>query len=90
MSPEQLLGLLDAVAAGRATPADALERLCTLPFEEVHGDGAAGVPFARLDHHRMLRVGIPEVVYGAGKSPQQLADICRTLARTGKDRKSVV
>lgn len=83
MNPERLLGLLDAVAAGRATPADALEQLRTLPFEEVRGDGPGGVPFARLDHHRMLRVGIPEVVYGAGKSPRQVADICHALARAG-------
>jgi pyridinium-3,5-biscarboxylic acid mononucleotide synthase len=78
MTPETLLELLEAVARGGATPAAALERLAWLPVEEVSGEN--GVALARVDHHRHLRVGFPEVVFCAGKTPDQSAAICRRLA----------
>lgn len=81
MSPDQLLRLLHAVAAGRSTPEEALERLRTLPFEALVDAAPSSTPFARLDNHRALRVGFPEVVYGERKSPQQIVDICHALAR---------
>jgi pyridinium-3,5-biscarboxylic acid mononucleotide synthase len=76
MNPDNLRRLLEAVASGEATPAAALERLAWLPVEEV-GDGTA---YARVDHHRSLRVGFPEVVFCQGKTPAQSVEICRSLA----------
>ncbi|MBX6362962.1 MAG: nickel pincer cofactor biosynthesis protein LarB [Gemmatimonadetes bacterium] len=83
MTREQVLELLRSVAEGRSTPADALERLSWLPVEavgEVEGGGAA---FARVDHHRALRQGYPEVVFAEGKTTEQVVEICRRLARRG-------
>jgi pyridinium-3,5-biscarboxylic acid mononucleotide synthase len=78
MSPERLLELLEAVAAGQATPAAAAERLAWLPMEEVSDGGADA--FARVDHHRALRLGFPEVVFCEGKTPEQSVEICQSLA----------
>jgi len=71
--------LLEAVSAGELTPDAALARLFWLPAEEVT-EGA--LTFARLDHHRLLRQGIPEVVLAAGKTTEQTLEICSRLART--------
>jgi NCAIR mutase (PurE)-related protein len=76
LTPETVLRLLEAVAAGEATPEMALQRLSWLPVEEV----GAGDPFARLDHHRSLRVGFAEVVFCQGKTAEQSVAICRRLA----------
>ena len=65
---EQLLG---EVQAGRLTVAEALARLRTLPFEDLG--------FARVDHHRQLRQGFPEVVFAAGKSLEQVRGILTAL-----------
>ena len=65
--------LLDDVARGTTTIADALEHLRDLPYEELAD--------ARVDHHRELRTGQPEAIYGPGKTPGQVADIARALAR---------
>ena len=67
-----LARLLDDVAAGRTPVTDAVDVLRTLPYE--------AVPDARVDHHRELRTGHPEAIYGPGKTPQQVADIARSLA----------
>ena len=76
MRPEQLEVLLADVAAGRVAPGAALERLRHLPFEDL--------PFARIDHHRALRQGQPEVVFCEGKSLEQVVAICERLeAATG-------
>ncbi len=72
MRPEQLEALLADVAAGRVAPAAAVERLRHLPFEDL--------PFARIDHHRALRQGHPEVVFCEGKSLEQVVAICARLA----------
>jgi NCAIR mutase (PurE)-related protein len=69
---EQLESLLADVAAGRLTPPAALERLRHLPYEEL--------PFARIDHHRTLRQGQPEVVFCEGKTVEQVVAICERLA----------
>ena len=76
MTPETLLHLLESVAAGDASPATALERLSWLPVEPVGGTDA----FARLDHHRALRVGFAEVVFCQGKTAEQSVEICGRLA----------
>lgn len=76
MTAEQLEALLADVAAGRIPPGAALERLRHLPFEDL--------PFARIDHHRALRQGFPEVVFCEGKSVDQVVTICERLqAATG-------
>jgi NCAIR mutase (PurE)-related protein len=68
---EQIQALLADVAAGRVSPPAALERLRHLPFEDL--------PFARIDHHRALRQGHPEVVFCEGKTPDQVLAICERL-----------
>jgi NCAIR mutase (PurE)-related protein len=68
---EQIESLLAEVAAGRLTPKAALDRLRHLPFEDL--------PFARIDHHRSLRQGQPEVVFCEGKTPDQVTAICERL-----------
>lgn len=78
---DRVLRLLADVAAGRATPTAALERLSLLPVEEVGDNGDS--PFARLDHHRPLRQGHPEVVFGPGKTPAQLVEICHRFHERG-------
>ena len=71
MTAEQLQALLADVAAGRLTPTRALDRLRHLPFEDL--------AFARIDHHRELRQGHPEVVFCEGKTPEQILLICERL-----------
>ncbi|MBI4410645.1 MAG: nickel pincer cofactor biosynthesis protein LarB [Gemmatimonadetes bacterium] len=84
MTSEGVLRLLEEVAAGRATPATALERLAWLPLEEVADSAAGNVePYARLDHHRVVRTGYPEAVLCAGKTPEQVVEICGRLAERG-------
>lgn len=71
MKVDQLGALLDDVARGRVAPAAAVDRLRNLPFEDL--------PFARIDHHRALRQGQPEVVFCAGKTAEQVVAICERL-----------
>jgi NCAIR mutase (PurE)-related protein len=69
--------LLDDVAAGRVDPDDAVTRLRRLPF--------ADLGHARVDHHRALRQGLAEAVYGPGKTPEQCAAIVTELLSVGDD-----
>jgi pyridinium-3,5-biscarboxylic acid mononucleotide synthase len=71
VTTEQLEALLAEVAAGRLGPEAALQRLRHLPFEDLS--------FARIDHHRALRQGQPEVVFCEGKTPDQVVAICERL-----------
>ena len=64
--------LLHAVRHGALEPEDALERLAQLPFVEARD--------ARVDTHRALRVGLPEVVFAPGKTAEQIVDIARALS----------
>ncbi|QPJ63418.1 MAG: nickel pincer cofactor biosynthesis protein LarB [Candidatus Nitronauta litoralis] len=77
MKPEEIKNLLDQVARGKVSPDKALDSLKNLPFEDIS--------FARLDHHRELRSGIPEVVYCEGKSVQQLKTILKKLCASGQN-----
>jgi NCAIR mutase (PurE)-related protein len=77
MKRESVRELLDAVRRGDTETEEALERLAQPPFVEV--------PDARVDTHRALRVGLPEVVYAPGKTPAQIVDIARTLLRAQQD-----
>ncbi|HEX6465919.1 MAG TPA: nickel pincer cofactor biosynthesis protein LarB [Terriglobales bacterium] len=72
MNPESLRKLLEEVENGRMTADQALAKLRHLPFEDLG--------FAKVDHHRPLRVGMPEVIYGAGKTPEQIAEIFFAMA----------
>ncbi len=71
---EQLHRLLQGVADGSISPEVAYSQLKDLPYESVGG-------FALVDHHRPLRTGVPEVVFGLGKTPQQIAEIMSVLQR---------
>ena len=79
MNDETLRRLLNGIASGAVTPEEA-ERRLRFPFEVVGEDGKT--PFARLDHHRELRRGFPEVVLAEGKSAAQVVAIVRALADT--------
>jgi hypothetical protein len=77
--PEALRSLLESVAAGRVSPTVALDKLKYLTYEPV-GE------FARIDHHRQLRTGFPEVIWGQGKTPDQIVQIMTAM----RQRNSVV
>ncbi len=78
---DALLDLLAAVRDGRVDPAQAAERLSGLDVATL-SDGAS-MPFARIDHHRALRCGFPEVVYAPGKKPAQVVAVAaEILARS--------
>jgi NCAIR mutase (PurE)-related protein len=70
-----LTSLLEDVRRGAVTPEEARRRLSRLPF--------ADLGFARVDHHRRLRQGLPEAVYGPGKSPAQCAALVEELLAAG-------
>ena len=78
-SNKLLKDLLDRVARGDADPADALEQLVEAfraqPFEDLG--------FARIDHHRSIRQGFPEVILGLGKTPAQIAAIAKQIVSRG-------
>lgn len=76
MDPRDVEALLRAVQDGALTPAEAAERLKTLPYEDLG--------FAKVDHHRALRRGFPEAVFGAGKTPEQIAAIVERIASRGQ------
>jgi hypothetical protein len=75
LDPQLLRQLLEELAAGQITVEAALQRLETLPFEELG--------FACLDHHRALRCGFPEVIFGQGKTAEQVETVFTRLAATG-------
>jgi NCAIR mutase (PurE)-related protein len=75
MNSQALRKLFDQVRKKRLSPDDAVERLRHLPFEDLG--------FAKLDHHRALRQGMPEVIFAQGKTPSQVADIFTRLAAHG-------
>jgi len=66
---------MQLVRRGDVSPDEAVERLRHLPYEELG--------FAKVDHHRALRVGVPEVIFGPGKTPANLAAIFAKLAARG-------
>jgi len=75
MTEKNIREILDLVAAGGLSPDRAIARLKVLPFENLG--------FARLDHHRGLRRGAPEVIFGDGKSADQIAAIGRRMLAAG-------
>jgi NCAIR mutase (PurE)-related protein len=77
MTSETILEMLHRVSNGGLKPEEAMERLANLPYEE------AG--FAKIDHHRSIRNGLPEVIYAAGKTPAQVGEIFFRMAAMGGD-----
>lgn len=75
MTRESLIQLLEDIRRGETSPEAALAQIAKLPYED------AG--FAKIDHHRSLRLGLPEVIYAAGKSPAQIAEIFLRMSSTG-------
>jgi NCAIR mutase (PurE)-related protein len=79
MNPTELQSLLDAVKSGAITPEAAQDRILQYlrqaPFENLG--------FARVDHHRAIRQGFPEVVFGPGKTPAQIAAISARIVANG-------
>jgi NCAIR mutase (PurE)-related protein len=79
MTANELQALLEAVRAGAVSPADAQERVLQFvrhaPFEDLG--------FARVDHHRAVRQGFPEVVFGERKTPDQIASIAERIVAHG-------
>jgi len=73
VNAESIRKLFEQVRRGKISPDAAVERLRHLPFEDLG--------FAKVDHHRALRMGMPEVVFGQGKTPGQLAQIFWRLAQ---------
>ncbi|MGH9301624.1 MAG: nickel pincer cofactor biosynthesis protein LarB, partial [Acidimicrobiales bacterium] len=71
MNEPELKELMDAVASGEVTADQAARRLRRLPF--------ADLGFARVDHHRALRQGLAEAVYGPGKTPEHCSRIVAEL-----------
>ena len=76
MTPESLRALLGEVASGASSIADAERRLAWAPVEDLD--------FARVDHHRALRHGFPEVVFGQGKTPDQVVALAVRIAERGE------
>jgi len=75
MNRLQIEALLKEVSAGQTNVDSALERLKDLPFEDLG--------FAKVDHHRALRTGMPEVIFAAGKTTAQVAAIFERMAKAG-------
>lgn len=74
MDSQTLKNLLQSVANGNITPETAAEKLKNFDYENI-GD------FAKIDHHRSLRTGFPEVIWGPGKTPAQIAQIMENMRR---------
>ena len=77
MTADNLRKIFHQVRRGELSPDDAVERLRHLPFEDLG--------FAKIDHHRALRVGMPEIILGQGKTPAQVREIFARLARHSRN-----
>ena len=75
MNAEGIRKIFGEVRKGKLLPDEAVQRLRHLPFEDLG--------FAKVDHHRALRAGMPEVIFGEGKTPTQVAQIFSRLAKHG-------
>lgn len=73
--PEALQNLLQAIANGEISPETALEKIKHLPFEPID-------EFAKIDHHRRLRTGFPEVIWGADKTSEQIIKIITAMRQS--------
>ena len=71
LNEDTLKKMLAAFKAGETSEADVLDQLRTLPFEDLG--------FAKVDHHRDLRTGFPEVVFGEGKTDGQILELAKAI-----------
>ena len=74
---DKILRLLSAVADRTIPVEEALEALKDLPYEDLS--------HTKIDHHRQLRKGVPEVIFGEGKTTEQITDVVRTMTEAGID-----
>jgi hypothetical protein len=77
MNPQRLRELLETLQDGVITVDDVVTALKHLPFEDLG--------YAVVDHHRALRQGVPEVIYGEGKTADQVLGIAREIAKSGQN-----
>ena len=77
MDEARLKELLENVAGGKIDITQALDRLKVLPFEDME--------YARIDHHRALRRGFPEVIFCEGKTPEQILGISKKIVEHGSN-----
>ena len=77
MNPRKLEDLLKRVKLGKTSVEKAIAQLKSLPFEDLG--------YARVDHHRSLRKGFPEVIWGEGKSSNQILSIMKEMKRKGQN-----
>jgi NCAIR mutase (PurE)-related protein len=82
MNQTDLLKILEEIHAGILSPSAAAERLKHLPFEDIG--------FAKVDHHRALRQGYAEVIFGKGKTPTQVAEIVRAMISKKASRHNIL
>lgn len=75
MTEEQIKALLEQISSGKKSVDDAMEVLRDLPYEDLG--------HTKVDHHRTLRNGFPEVIYGAGKTSDQVAEIFASMMQRG-------
>jgi pyridinium-3,5-biscarboxylic acid mononucleotide synthase len=75
LNAESIHKIFESVRRGKLSPDEGVARLRHLPFEDLG--------FAKVDHHRALRAGMPEVILGEGKTPAQVAQIFSRLAKHG-------
>ncbi len=79
MTPGEIRALLDGVRDGSVTPSSAEARL----LDQLRGQPFEDLGFAKVDHHRAVRQGFPEVILGLGKTPAQVAAIAARIAGRG-------
>ena len=77
MNKEEITALLEGVASGTVAVEDAVLQLKTAPIRELGS-------YAKVDLHRGLRQGVPEVIYGAGKTPEHILGIARAMREAGQ------
>ena len=77
MSQSDILHILEQVKDGQLAPAEAMTKLKMEPFQDLG--------FAKVDHHRELRQGVAEVIYGAGKTPEQIIQIAAAMRQRGQE-----
>ena len=75
MDPHKLAKILADVKSGKLDPDEALKKLKHLPYEDLG--------YAKIDHHRKLRTGIPEVIYAPGKTTRQIIELAQRMKKSG-------
>lgn len=78
MEQQELHHLLQAIAEGSVSPQEAEKKLRTAPFTDLG--------YAKVDNQRGIRQGVSEIIYGEGKTPEQIAGIVESMRQAGQDR----